>query len=565
MDYEMNPRKRVLARKAELFRERESWMSDWRQVSEYQQPRLGRFLSTEVNRGGRRSNNINDSTALKCVDILAAGMMSGTTSPARPWLKLSLSDKDLETYAPVRLWLHKFTKLLLRIFAESNTYNALHMGYKELGLFGTWADIITDNYDNVIHHHPLTIGEYAIGTDDNGVVNSLARQYKMTVMQMVLQFGKDAVSRSVKELWDRGAYDQWVDVVHLIQPRLKRDHTIANSRNMKFESIYLEPGRDDWEKFLRESGFNRFPGLCPRWDVTSNDIYGDSPGMKVLGDVKQLQHQQLRKSQVIDYQTLPPLQAPYAAQAAPSSRLPGSVTYFDSTGPQNSFRTMWDVNMNLQHLREDIEDVRQRIREGFYADLFLMLANDTKGTMTATEVAERHEEKLLMLGPVLERMHNECQGPLIDATIDRCFAAGIAPPPPPEVEAGMELGVEFVSVFAQAQKIVGGRSLDRMIGTIGQIAAAKGDPGVWDKIDTDKVIDVYADMYGVDPDVIRSSEEAAADRQQRNQQAQALAMAEAAPGVAQAAKTASEVDTGGLADVMGGLTGYNTPSPQFVQ
>lgn len=564
MEYMQSRRKRLMARKAELFRERESWMHEWRQVSQYQQPRMGRFLSTEVNKGGRRANNINDSTAVRCADILAAGMMSGTTSPARPWLKLSLPGMDQSQ--PVKQWLHDFTKLLLRVFAESNTYNALHMGYKEIGLFGTWSDVIIDDFDNVIHHNPLTIGEYAIGTDYKGVVNTLAREYKMTVMQCVLQFGLGNVSRTVRELWDKCRYEQWVDVMHLIQPRMKRDFSLPDAGNMKFESVYMELGRDDWDdKLLKESGFNRFAALCPRWDVTSNDIYGDSPGMKVLGDVKQLQHQQLRKSQVIDYQTMPPLQAPYAVQANPGSRLPGSMTYFDMTGTQNSIKTMWEVNTNLQHLREDIEDVRQRIREGYYADLFLMLANDTTGTMTATEVAERHEEKLLMLGPVLERMHNECQGPLIDITIERCFEAGIAPPMPPEVKPGMELGVEFVSVFAQAQKIVSGRSLDRMIGTIGQIAAAKGDPGVWDKLDVDKVVDSYADMYGVDPSIIRSTEDANSTREQRNQMAQAQAMAEAAPNVASAAKTASEIDTDGVRDVLGGLTGYNTPSPAFVQ
>lgn len=566
MDYDMNKRRRIIARKNELFRERDNgWMSEWRNVSAYQQPRLGRFLSTETNRGGRRANNIYDSTAQRCADILAAGMMSGTTSPARPWLKLSLSDKDLESYAPVKVWLHKFTALLLRIFAESNTYNALHMGYKEIGLFGTWADVVLDDYDNVIHHQPLTIGEYALGTDYKGNVNSMAREYRMTVMQCVLQFGLDRVSDTVREMWRRCNYDAWVDVVHLVQPRIERNADIKNAQNMRFESVYIEPGKDDWDKYLRESGFDRFPVLAPRWDVTSNDIYGDSPGMKVQGDVQQLQHQQLRKSQTIDYQTLPPLQAPFAVQANPGSRLPGSITYFDSTGPHNSIRSMWDVQTNLQHLLLDIEDVRKRIKEGYYSDLFLMLAQDTTGTMTATEVAERHEEKLLMLGPVLERMHNECQGPLIDTVIDRCFEAGIAPPPPPEVKPGMELGVEFVSVFAQAQKIVGGRPLDRMIGTIGQIAAAKGDPGVWDKIDIDRVVDDYADMYGVNPAIIVDTDQAQAARDARNKQAQALAMAEAAPKVAQAAKAAGETDMEGVSDVMGGLTGYNTPSPQFVQ
>jgi hypothetical protein len=206
----------------------------------------------------------------------------------------------------------------------------------------------------------------------------------------------------------------------------------------------------------------------------------------------------------------------------------------------------------------DIQDVRERIRSAYYADLFLMLANDNRSGITATEVAERHEEKLLMLGPVLERLHNELLQPLIDTTFEYAAEAGILPEAPPELE-GMELSVEFISVLAQAQRAVATQGMDRLLGTVGQMAAI--NPNVLDKINFDQVVDDYGNAYGVNPKIIVPDDVAAGIRQQRAQAQQAAQAAATAPQVVDSAKTASEIDTGNLQDVLTSLQGYSSVSP----
>jgi hypothetical protein len=378
---------------------------------------------------------------------------------------------------------------------------------------------------------------------------------------LVEQFGMNNVSQTVRDLHTRGAYDQWLDVVHMVQPRRQRDTTKADGRNMRFASIYMEPGKDNSDKFLSESGFEQFPVLAPRWVVTGNDVYGTSPGMECLGDVKQLQHQQLRKGQAIDYQVNPPLQVPTKYKEAARNRLPGGIMYVDSQGSSQAIRSAFDVNLNLQHLMGDIQDVRERIRSAYYADLFMMLANDTRSGITATEVAERHEEKLLMLGPVLERLHNELLSPKIDMAFNYADRAGILPPPPPELE-GMELKVEFISVLAQAQRAVASQGVDRLLGTVGQLAALK--PDVLDKVDFDQVVDDYGDMYGVNPKIIVPDAKVAEIRAQRAQQMAAQQAAAAAPMAVDAAKTMGETNVQGVQDVMNGLMGYGTPAPSAI-
>ena len=550
-------RTRILARKNALWTERSSWDTHWMELSQYQQPRLGRFMKTDRNNGGKRHQNILDNTAIFAHRTLAAGMMSGMTSPARPWFRLTLADKDLMEFASVKAWLHQVTKLLQAVFGASNTYRALHSCYEELGLFGTWASIVLPNYNNVLHHYPLTTGEYALATDNEGNVNTLAREYQMTVEQMVGQFGKENVSQTVANMYDTHKYDAWVDVIHLIEPRRDRDARKKDGKNMPFKSCYIEPGAEAYsDKYLSESGFLDFPVLAPRWVVTGNDVYGQSPGMECQGDVRQLQHQQLRKGQAIDYQTNPPIQVPTAYKDQARNRLPGGVMFVDVTGPGGGVRSAYEVNLNLQHLREDIMDVRERIRSAYYADLFMMLANDTRSGITATEVAERHEEKLLMLGPVLERLDNELLTPKIDLAFAYCMRAGILPPAPQEVQ-GMELKVELVSVLAQAQRMVAASGVDRLLGSVGNMAQFK--PEVLDKVDFDQVVDDYGEMFGVNPALIVTDEKVAQLRAERAQQAQMAQRAAAMPALADAAKTASDIDVNNVKDIMNGLQGYGTP------
>lgn len=532
----------------------------------YLLPRSGRFFAQDRNRGQKRHNQIYDSTGTRALRVLAAGMMAGMTSPARPWFRLITPDPDMMKNHNVKVWCDDVTKLILDIFQKGNTYRALHSIYEELGAFGTAASVILDDYQDVVRHYPLTTGEYAIATNWRGEVCTIYREFQVTVSQMVKEFGAEKVTPAVKSMFDRGQLDNWITVIHAIEPREDRDTTKKDAKNKAWRSVYFELNADQ-NHLLRESGFDRFPALCPRWAATGGDIYGNSPGMEALGDVKQLQHEQLRKANAIDYQTNPPLQVPSSLKNRDVERLPGGITYVDNTGQTSGIQTAFEVKLDLNHLLMDIQDVRQRINSCFFADLFLMLSQQpADGRMTATEVAERHEEKLLMLGPVLERLNNELLEPLVDATFARIVQAGICPPPPKELQ-GMPINIEFVSMLAQAQRAVGTNSIDRLVQGIGMVAQAK--PEILDKFDADVYADIYSDMLGVDPALIVPGEKVAVVRQQRAEaQQRQQKLAEANVQAETAAKLGSIQTKSGTSnavnDVMGQFSGYGSPSPQFV-
>lgn len=550
------PRDRLYSRWGALKSERSSYMSHWKEISDYLLPRSGRYFVTDRNKGERRHNNIYDNTGTRALRVLGAGLMGGATSPARPWFRLATADPDLMDYAPVKLWLSAVQRQMLDIFQRSNTYRALHSMYEEIGGFGTGATVLMDDFSDVIRHHSLTTGEFAIATDYRGTVTTLYREFQKTVGELVGEFGIENVSNTVKNLHDRGSLDTWVTLVHAIEPRVDRDPRMKDAKNMPFKSVYFELGSDQG-KYLRESGFKVFRGLVPRWSVTGGDIYGSSPGMEALGDIKQLQHQQLRKAQAIDYMTKPPLQLPSSMKNREVDMLPGGATYVDMANPQGGVKSLFEVRLELNHLLADIQDVRVRINQSFYTDLFLMLANSNRTNMTATEVAERHEEKLLMLGPVLERLHNELLDPLIEITFSRMIEAGMVPPPPEELQ-GVDLNVQYVSMLAQAQRAVATNGIDRFVGNLGAVANFK--PDVLDKFDSDKWADAYSDMLGIDPELIVSNERVAMIRKSR---ADAAAAAQQQAQNAQAAATAKDLasaktgEDSALTNVMSMFSGYN--------
>ena len=188
----------IRARKQMLWTELSSWESHWEELSKFVLPRTGRFLSSDRNRGARRHNNIIDSTATRALQVLEAGLMAGATSPARPWMRLTAPDPEMNKYGPVKEWLHEVTSRMLRVFAQSNTYRSLPRIYSECALYGTAASIVVSDFKSVIHHHVLTAGQYAISTDSNERVNTLYREFDMTVGQMVQEFGYEKVSVSIQ-------------------------------------------------------------------------------------------------------------------------------------------------------------------------------------------------------------------------------------------------------------------------------------------------------------------------------------------------------------------------------
>lgn len=542
------PRNRLDRRKTSLKSMRTPWEDQWEQLAENIAPTRLR-LNLNQNEGKKLRSKIVDSTGSFALRTLASGMHSGITSPARPWFRLTTFDPDLKDYGPVREYLDAVETRMREIFAGSNIYNAFHYGYGDLGLFGQSCGLLIEDAKTAIRMIQLQHGSFWLARDGDGVATTLCREFSWSVERIVARFTYAKCSLPIRQAYDRGDYDERFTVNHIVEPRKERDTQRIDKANKPWASIYWEEGNKSSDSGLLEvSGFDENPIIAPPWELVAEDHYANSPGMEALPDVRMLQVEQTDKAQAIQKMHKPPMKGPLSMKNNPASLLPGSITYVeDATGA--GYTPAMQVNLSIADLGRDIISVQQRIERAFYADLFLMLSQmEGVQPRNTFEIAERKEEKMLALGPVLENVQGGQLAPAIARTYAIMDRRGELPELPPELDGG-QLKVEYISILAQAQKAVATGGIERLFAFVGNLAAVK--PEVLDKIDMDEGIDLYSDMLGSPAGVIVSDDKVANVRKGRAEaqakQAQAEQMATTMPAVqqgAQAAELLSRTDAG---------------------
>ena len=547
---------KMRSRKSALTTERSSFVPHWQEIAEFISTRTSRFLRNDRNRGDKVNQKIINETATLALRTLESGLMAGMSSPARPWFVLGPPDPEMREFGPVKDWLDTVTRLMREVFSRSNLYSALPKQYSSLGAYATGAFGLLEDEKEVVRCYPFPLGSYMIDCNERMNVDTLYREFSMTVRQMVGKFGAENVSPAVKSMWDNGNYGAWIPVVHAIEPNLARLPGKLDARDKPYLSVYYEEGQD---KPMRLSGFDEFPAIVSRWHVNGEDAWGTRcPGMDALGSVKALQLEERRKYQAMDKIVNGPVNADATLRNTGADLLPGGVNWIPnlSQSAGAAIRPVYDIDASIiDVLRQDIMEVTHRIRRCFFEDLMLMLSQGDNPEMTAREIEERHQEKVLVLGPMMEQQNDDLFDPLIDRTFNIMLRRGMFPPPPEELQ-GLPLRVEYTSVMAQSQKLIGIGGIERFVGFVGNLAQMR--PDALDKADIDQAIDEYGDMLGIPSKIIVPDEKVQAIRAQRAQQQQMQQMAEMAPALsqgAQAAKTLSETnvdDVSALTRLIGG-------------
>jgi Bacteriophage head to tail connecting protein len=551
MSFTDKPRQYLDKQLEALKAERSTWETEWKDIQQFMLPHRGRWLRTDTNRGGRRYRKVYDGTATYALRTLSSGLMAGITSPARPWFKLTTPDPDLMKFGAVKIWLEEVEEALGAMFANSNVYNVLSDQYEELGGFGNGALLLYEDQKDIIRGYGMTVGEYWLANDDRNETNTLIREMQWTVGQCVQRFGKENVSRAALNLWNRGNLSAPLTVRHCIEQNDLYRPGMIGFKGKPWRSVWWEEGADK-ETLLGTGGFNSKPFLAPRWQTIGMDVYGRGVGSDVLGDTISLQAMTKKKARAVDKQIDPAMNLPGSMKqgGASYSLDPGTNNYVDGMGQGINATPAQAVTPNLSHFVQDIQEVQRRIEHGCYKDLFLMLHQMDRGQITATEIIERKAEKLIGLGPVVERLNDEMLEPLIDRAFDILMSdvdedgnPNQVPPIPDELQ-GVKLGVQFISIFRQAQQQ---EDVTRTVGYVQNLALmaqAVGDPSVMDNLDTDEAAQILGNKGGVPATVVASVEKRDAKRQARAQAEQQMqAMGQAAAAV-EAAKSLSETQMG---------------------
>lgn len=503
------------------------YLASWKDIKDYIVPVRGQFDSAAPIYGKMIDHTkLIDSHATNANRILGSGLNSGITPKSTRWVRFTFQDEQTLDIPGARDWLDFIQKQFESVLNQTNLYGIFQSTYEELGSFGTGCYILLPDFDSVVRGRSFTAGEYALATDNNGRVNAFARQYYMTVDQVVNEFGLNKCSSIVQAKKQNNQIDESVLIYNLIEKNSDKIEGILDASNKAYRSVYWEATEPN-DMFLRESGFDRFPVIAPRWDVTTTDqIYGTGPGWYALGDVKQLQKTHFDKLLAQEKLHNPPMQQSGSVENVDT--LPGGLTKTSDNVPDAGIKPAYQIDPKLDSFIELISELRDAIDKAFYVNLFLMIENlDETTQRTATEIAERKQERIMMTGPMIHRLDEEMLTPTIEFIIGEMEDAGMIPPPPPGIDGILE--IEYVGVLAQAQKSTGSVSIQKVLEYV--LTAMQADPDVLYVFDFKQSVREFAENEGLPSKLIKDEEfvNQMIAQAQKMQQAQMMAqMAESA-------------------------------------
>jgi hypothetical protein len=488
--------------------------------------------------------------------------MSGLASPSRPWFKVIPAARRLEIDSDARQWLDAIEDRIYTVIAGSNFYNSFAQECEDIVVFGTGPSIVYEDEKDIIRLYNPAVGEYYLSTDATGRIDGLFRLFVMTVSQIVSFFGVENCPKEIQSLWNEKGNSLEVErqIAHAIEPNFEVAGAGRLPGNFTWREVYWVYG-EGADHSLSKRGFVDQPFTAARWSTQSNDAYGRSVGMDVLPDVMQLQVMTRRMAEAIEKQVRPPLIGEMSLKNKPTSTLPGHLTYVTEIGPGKGIRPIYEVNPDVSAMAQNILQIEQRIQKGLFNDLFLMLENQpTADRMTAYEVAQKMQEKLQVLGPVIEGLISDSLKPKLKRVFNILKRKGLIDPPPDSLK-GIPLDIEFVSMLALAQKGAATGGIERLMGLVGNLAAAA--PQALDNINIDATVREYNELLGNPQKILYGPQEVQGIRAQKQkaiqdqQQQQALAstaqaMGAAAPAAKVLSDTSDETGQSYLGKLLGG-------------
>ena len=512
---------------------RSPWENMWQECTDYVNPNRGDF-STEQYRGSQhRVDKIYDTTAPLANEQLASGLHSFLTSPSAKWFALKTFDDDVNRQLEVKNWLDKTTTILYdRVFQSpmSNFLSQSHELYLDLGSFGTGVMMVQDIPGSGITFRTYHLADCFIQENDKGHVDTLYRRYKRTGKQLIERFG-EAVPEKVREMSYKDPYKEF-EVIHAVEPsETYGDPSQKKATNKNFKSCYVLV---EEKALLEEGGFDEFPYMVPRWQKVAGEIYGRSPSMTSLPDIKMVNA--MMKTIIKGAQKMvdPPLLVPDDGFVLPVRTVPGGLNFYRA-GQQEKIEPLEtrgrpDIGFDL------LQNRREHILAAFHVD-WLKMPEQKTGRMTATEVVARQEEKMRLMGPMVGRLQVEFLGPLIERAFSIMTRKNLIPPAP-QVIQDMDLKIEYTSPMARAQKSGQLMSVSRLFESMVPLFQAK--PELLDNMNTDETFRYFHHLLDAPPQILNTEEDVSEVRQERQEQQQAMMEAEQLQSQSQSAKSMAE-------------------------
>ena len=503
----------LVKRKNKLKAQRGTWESHWQDLTNFVLPNESDF-NLKRSKGDKRTTLVYDSTGIHANEMLAAGLHGMLTNPASNWFSLRVKNSmdNFADNAEAKQWLEETTNVILAELSAPDVAfpSHIHEYYLSLCSIGTACMFVGEPTTREgISFRSIHIDEIFIAENADGIVDTVFRIFKMTVRQIVQKWGEKSLSPRIQRMYENKEFDKEVELFHCVYPRDDVDKGKKAATMLPVASVYI----DEKEKHvLAEGGFDEMPYMVGRWSKTVGEVFGRSPAMTALPDIKMLQ--EIMKTTIKAAQKVvdPPLLVPDDGVLGPVRTIPGGLNYYRASSGARIEPLLTGGNIGLSY--EMMNDLRERIRTMFFLD---QLQFQGAPRMTATEVVERTERTLRLLGPTLGRLQSEFLGPMIERIYGVLVRAGRLPEPPESISE-LELKIEYVSPLARAQRQTETQGIMRTLEFVGPIAGM--DPQAAQIIKGADTVRHIAELNGVPPMLLKSDEDLMAEMQAQ-QQAQA--------------------------------------------
>lgn len=506
-----------------LKSERSRWDNHYQEIRDLVNPDAIDFTRT-TQPGDRRTEQILDGTAPWACEQLASGLQSFNTSPSDRWFGLCIEDYDYKNDAAALLWLEAVADLMYSAYNDprSNTNDSMHEAYLDLGSFGT--TVIYQEWDYKDLHivmRAYALADCFVAENSKGQVDTVFRRTSFSTRQIEQEWP----NHTCKKIKEEKNPDKMWQVIHCVYPRTDRDFKKLNKTNKEYASTWI---CIEAKEVLDESGYDAFPYHCARWTKRSGETYGRSPGMTCLPDIKMINAMERVGLRALQKIVDPPILTPNDGFALPINTTPGGLIYYDASVATVESMKPLETRGRVEIGEEKMEQKRQHILRCFYADWIARFKK--KERQTAVEIMDDRDEMMQLMAPILGRLQTELLGPMLSLTYFLLNRAGKIPPAPTSLQ-GRKIEPIYISPAAKAQAATKVLNIRRFLQEL--IPLANIDPTVLDIVDYDKLARELANGQDVSRKILRTVEEVAqkrAERQQSEQMNQAAQIAEPISG-----------------------------------
>lgn len=524
----------ILREQGQMESTRGTFESHWQQIAQRIYPAAADFQG-DRSPGAKNTELIFDSTAALALERFASAVNGYVTPSNQQWHGIETDNEELNNDPEIKAWCEEATKVLFSVrYSDLARFESqMNEVYMSLGAFGTGCLFVDDNIKTrSIIYKSIHLNQVFFVEDGDGIINRVNRKFKESYRNIVDTWSESCTLPESILTGAKTTPNAKIQVLHCVRPNKDKKPGVIGMKGMEYESLYILPK----EKLIMETGgYRTFPYAISRYVTQSEEMYGRSPAMTVLPDIKMLNEMEktfIRQAQI---NAEPPVLLQEDGALSGFKMKPGALNYggVDDQGRPlaHAFNPGGKPDMAL----ELKDQKRKHIQDAFLITLFQVILDNPQ--MTAYQVMQIMQQRGQMLGPTMGRQRTETQSVVIARELDILEHAKALPPKPPKMlQSGARLRIRAAGPMARMQRAEEGVGILRTLESIPSVVEADSDTLLLFKGKGPQIGRTLAEINGMPSDLMNTPDEIKAMKEGKDQADATNQLIAAAPLAGKAAK-----------------------------